>query len=95
MCRTLYFWGTVIELVLLLITGGISIIPTQSASWAVGALLLVWNIVFQISNNPVCYALLGELPSRRLVLKTINLARVSYKISGLVIGSFNPYMMNP
>jgi len=93
--RTLYFWGTVMEFVLLIITGGISIIPTQAASWGVGGLLLVWNIVFQITNNPVCYALLGELPSRRLVLKTINMARVSYKIAGIVIGSFNPYMMNP
>ncbi|RSH91617.1 hypothetical protein EHS25_008986 [Saitozyma podzolica] len=93
--RTLFLWGSVVEFFLLILAGGISLINSKNTGWGVAALLMTWTICFQITNNPVCYALLGEIPSRRLMVKTINIAQCAYRITSIVISTFSPYMLNP
>jgi SP family general alpha glucoside:H+ symporter-like MFS transporter len=93
--RTLFLWGSVVEFFLLILAGGISLINSKNTGWGVAALLMTWTICFQVTNNPVCYALLGEIPSRRLMVKTINIAQCAYRITSIVISTFSPYMLNP
>jgi SP family general alpha glucoside:H+ symporter-like MFS transporter len=48
-----------------------------------------------LTIGPVCYSLVGEIPSTRLRAKTVILSRNLYNLGGLVIGIVNPYMLNP
>ena len=50
--RNLYLWGCIFMGIALLIIGGVSTINSINASWAVGALLLAWNIGYQFSVSP-------------------------------------------
>lgn len=43
----------------------------------------------------VCYAIVSEIPSRRLLIKSINLGRALYCLIAIVKGTITPYMLNP
>jgi len=94
--RTLYLWGQVAMFIILMIIGGLGV-PELSTSigWASGALILVLTFVYDFTVGPVCYSLVAELPSTRLRIKTVVLARNVYNIMGIVIGTLQPRMMNP
>lgn len=77
--RKLYLSGLGIQTVLLLIIGGLGFASRSSmgASWAIGALLLVYTAVYDATVGPVCYAIVAECSSTRLRAKTIVIARTS------------------
>lgn len=77
--RTLYLVGQVGMLIILLIIGGLGVPAISSTTgWATGALLLVLTLVYDVAVGPVCYSLVAELPSTRLRIKTVVLARNAY-----------------
>lgn len=80
--RFLYFWGLVIMSGLLVIVGGLGVISNNNvgAQWGVGSLLLVYTFVYDITVGPVCYSLVSEIPSTRLKIKTVVLARNFYNM---------------
>lgn len=78
----------------LLIIGGVSLIKTKAASWAVGSMLLAWNVMYQFSVGTIAFSLVTELTSRHLMVKTLNLGRALYNVEGIIIGSLNPYMLS-
>jgi SP family general alpha glucoside:H+ symporter-like MFS transporter len=93
--RTLYVYGLVILCTLLLIVGFISIAPEKPASsWATGSMLLVYTFFYDISVGPVCYSLVSEIPTTRLRIKTVVLARNLYNCFSIVNGVIIPYMLN-
>ncbi|KAJ0415054.1 general substrate transporter [Aspergillus carlsbadensis] len=93
--RTLYVYGLAILCSLLLIVGFISIAPESSAtSWATGSMLLVYTFFYDISVGPVCYSLVSEIPTTRLRIKTVVLARNLYNCFSIVNGVIIPYMLN-
>jgi hypothetical protein len=63
--------------------------------WAIGALIPVLTFIYDLTVGPVCYSLVAELPSTRLRIKTVVLARNVYQIAGMVIGVLQPRFMNP
>lgn len=94
--RTLYIWGQVVMFIILMIIGGLGVPPlSTSIGWASGALILILTFVYDFTVGPVCYSLVAELPSTRLRIKTVVLARNVYNIMGIVIGTLQPRMMNP
>ncbi|KAK3182208.1 hypothetical protein K4F52_006577 [Lecanicillium sp. MT-2017a] len=93
--RTMYLWGCIAMGGFLLIIGGVSLIKTKAASWAVGSMLLAWNVMYQFSVGTIAFSLVTELTSRHLMVKTLNLGRALYNVEGIIIGSLNPYMLNP
>jgi SP family general alpha glucoside:H+ symporter-like MFS transporter len=94
--RTLYLWGQVGMFIILMIIGGLGIPPlSTSIGWASGALILILTFVYDFTVGPVCYSLVAELPSTRLRIKTVVLARNVYNCMGIVIGTLQPRMMNP
>lgn len=94
--RTIYLWGQIIMFIVLMVIGALGI-PTQSIgiSWGSGALILILTFVYDISVGPVCYSLVAEIPSTRLRIKTVVLARNVYNVFGIIIGIIQPQFMNP
>lgn len=95
--RTLYMTGQAVQAVLLVIIGGLGCVSNSGSSvhWAIGSLLLVYVLCYDATIGPVCYALVAELSSTRLRVKTVVLARNMYNITGLVNNILTPRMLNP
>ena len=55
---------------------------TTNISWAIGCLLLVLALVYDISIGPVCFAIVSEIPSTRLKIKSLAIARNVYNMVG-------------
>lgn len=91
----IYFGGLSIQAVLLIITGALGFYDSSAVSWAIGSLLLVFTLVYDMTVGPICYCLVTELPSTQLRTKTVILARNVYNVSGIVIAIITPYMLNP
>jgi len=94
--RTLYLWGQAMMFVILIIIGGLGI-PTLSTNtgWGIGACILLLVLAYDLTVGPVCYSLVAEMPSTRLRIKTVVLARNVYNVAGIVIGTLQPRFMNP
>ena len=94
--RTLYIWGQAIMVVVLLIIGGIGVPALSTGTgWGSGALILILTFVYDLTVGPVCYSLVAEIPSTRLRIKTVVLARNAYNVLGIIVGIIQPRFMNP
>lgn len=94
--RTLYVYGLAGMFVILMTIGLIAIPPERPAiSWATGGLIFAFVFVFDLTVGPACYALVSEIPSTRLRIKSVVLARSSYNVAGIFINVINPRMLNP
>jgi MFS transporter, SP family, general alpha glucoside:H+ symporter len=89
--RTLYLAGLSAMFVILMIIGFLGI-PTETASisWAVGSLIILMLFLFQLSVGPACYTLVAEMPSTRLRIKTVALARALYNTAGFITNAIMP-----
>jgi SP family general alpha glucoside:H+ symporter-like MFS transporter len=94
--RTIHLLGLSSLFTLLIITGSLSFAPdsNNAAKWAIGVMLMVFTLVYDISIGPVTYSLVSELSSTRLKAKTINLARAGYNISNIVVNVLTNYQLN-
>ncbi|KAI9738379.1 MAG: hypothetical protein M1834_008882 [Cirrosporium novae-zelandiae] len=94
--RALYLYGLAILFILALLIGTLATLSSStSVSWAIGSMLLMWQLVYDLTIGPVSYSLVAEIPSARLRQKTIILARNLYNICGIVNGIWMPYIFNP
>ena len=92
--RTLYLYGNIALFCLLMIIGFVSLAPpSDSANWAIGALLLVFTFAFDLMVGPICYSLVSELSSTRLRAKSVALARNVYNVGGLVVNVLVNYQL--
>ncbi|KAL2849841.1 general substrate transporter [Aspergillus pseudoustus] len=94
--RRLYLCGTAMMLATLLIVGFMGI-PTANAgiSYASAAMLMLFVLSYDLTVGPVCYALVSEIPSTRLRIKTAVLARNAYNITTIGANFLNPPILNP
>ncbi|KAL4893617.1 general substrate transporter [Aspergillus ambiguus] len=93
--RSIYVSGLGILCAVLLIIGFISIAPESSIlSWVTGSMLLAFTFVYDCTVGPVCYTLVSEIPSARLRIKTVTVARSIYNIFDIVNSVIVPYMLN-
>ncbi|KAJ9103181.1 hypothetical protein QFC21_002603 [Naganishia friedmannii] len=95
--RTLFLYGQAVCTSIMLLVGilGTATKKGGSGGWAIGGLLITYTFLYDLTIGPVCYSLVGEIPSTRLRAKTVILSRNLYNLGGLVIGILNPYMLNP
>jgi len=63
--------------------------------WGIGALMLIYTFVYDLTIGPVCYSLVAELSSTRLKAKSIVLARNFYNMASLINNALTPNMVNP
>lgn len=94
--RTLYLWGQITMFVGLIIIGCLGIPHLSSSTgWGIGALMLILTFLYDLTVGPVCYSLVAELPSTRLRIKTVVIARSAYIVAGIFVGVLQPRFMNP
>jgi SP family general alpha glucoside:H+ symporter-like MFS transporter len=94
--RLIYLLGLSAMFTVLMTIGFLSV-PTQSAgtSYAIGSLLLVFTLFYDIGVGTVAYSIVTEMPSSRLRTKTIVIARSLYNVQGCINSVLTPYMLNP
>lgn len=97
--RTLYLSGIVGMFILLVIIGSVGAAidskTNAGAGWAIGSMLLLLTMIYDMTVGPVCYALVSEVASTRLRSKTIVLARSTYNVGNIVVSIIAPRMLNP
>lgn len=91
--RTLYLYGLGIMFFILIVIGGLGFATGIGPSWGVGSLILVLTFVYDLTVGPVCYCLVAEIPSTRLKIKTVVLARNFYNIAGIINNALVPPML--
>jgi len=94
--RSIYLAGEVVMFFILIIIGGLGVPALSTGTgWGSGALILIFTFVYDITVGPVCYSLVAEMPSTRLRIKTVVLARNFYNLAGIFINIIQPRMLNP
>ena len=94
--RTLYLVGLGLITIILLVAGIVGAVPeTDGTSWTLGSMIIVMTGVYDATIGPVCYVLVAEIPSSRLRVKTVVLARVAYNVVSLITNIITPRMLNP
>ena len=95
--RAIYISGMSTLATLLLTTGFTGFAPetNRSASWAIGSMLLVYCLAYNLTVAPKVCSLVAEIPSPRLRILTVVIARALYNLMGLFAASITPFMFNP
>ncbi|WAO97328.1 MFS domain-containing protein [Fusarium falciforme] len=95
--RRLYIPGLLSSVIILAICGTLSVAWSQviGMDWALGGLIILMAFTYNLTIGPVCYVLAAEIPSTRLRVKTVALARVTYNIFSIINNALVPQMLNP
>jgi SP family general alpha glucoside:H+ symporter-like MFS transporter len=93
--RTIYLAGLGAIFLTMLSIGGAGLAENRPSSFAIGSLLLVFTLIYDITVGSLAYSIVTEMPSSRLRTKTIVLARSTYNCQGIINGVITPYMLNP
>jgi len=94
--RTLYLWGLAVMTLILALIGFLGIPePSLALAYTSGALLMVFTFTYDVTVGPVCYCLVAEMPSTRLRIKTVALARNCYNVASIVANFLNNPILNP
>lgn len=96
--RTLFLCGLLVSVLILFASGIVSLFPLSkmpAQPWVIGSLIIVLTFVYDLTVGPVCYILVAEVPSTRLRVKTVVLARLVYNLGGIVTSVLAPEMLDP
>lgn len=94
--RTLYVWACAACCVLMLLIGLLATVSqSKPISFVQAGLVLAWELIFYATIGPVCYAIIGEVPAVGVRSKSICISRIAYYISQIIVGTIEPYMINP
>ncbi|CAG7559610.1 unnamed protein product [Fusarium equiseti] len=95
--RKLYLCGLIAP-ICLLTAGGIVwalLSDRTGANWTLGGIIIAMTFVYDMTIGPVCYIVVAEIPSTRLRVKTVALARVTYNLCLIFNNIIMPKMLNP
>jgi SP family general alpha glucoside:H+ symporter-like MFS transporter len=94
--RTLYLWGLATCASVLAVVGGLSYLRTSpTLSLVIASLIVSLTFAYNCTIGPVCYTLVSEIPSTRLRVKTVIIARITYNVTVIVINILASRMLNP
>ena len=94
--RLLYLSGLGACFTMLVIAGAVSCVSeTRATVWVVVGCILAFIFVFDSTIGPLTYCLVAELPSNRLRVKTVVLARVAYNLNSMITNIIIQRMLNP
>lgn len=93
--RPIYLWGVTGLLVCLLIVGGLGFADQSSkgSSFAIGTMLLIYTLIYDLTIGPLCYSIVAEIPSTRHKIKTVVMARGLSNCMGFVNNVLMPNML--
>lgn len=63
--------------------------------WAQCSMMIVWNLMYNLSIGPVCFVILCECSATKVRSKTIAVATAVQAAFGIVMTVAIPYMINP
>ncbi|KAL1862789.1 hypothetical protein VTK73DRAFT_6648 [Phialemonium thermophilum] len=94
--RTAYLWGCAALAVVCFVIGAVDLAPraTTGPAWAQCTLILVCNLVYDVTIGPYCFVLLAEVSSARLRGMTVALATVMCNVVSIVFSVAIPYAIN-
>jgi len=94
--RFIFNWTLFACCIVLLIIGFLAI-PThnQNAKWAIAALTLVYNFIYQTGIGPLGYVIFAEVSSAKLRSKTVGIGILVNSLCGMVMNIVCPYLVNP
>lgn len=94
--RQIYLCGLAACFTVLLVASTIgSFAETQATLWGQATMVICMIFVFDLTVGPVTYSLVAEMPSTRLRVNTVVLARVSYNLCAIVTNAINTRALNP
>ena len=94
--RRLYLIGLSVQFCILLTAGIISSFEeTPRTLWATASMVILFIFTFDSMVAPLTYSLIAEIPSTRLRVKTVALARIAYNINTLITNVIQQHMLNP
>ncbi|EER36390.1 maltose permease [Histoplasma capsulatum H143] len=97
--RAIYSSGLRGLAAILFIIGILDCVPNYmqrpSIAWVQTSMMLVWNLIYNLSVGPVCFVILCECSATKLRGKTIAISTAIQAILGIVITVMIPYMINP
>lgn len=94
--RRLYLWGLGIMFAILMLVGFLGIpAPGEGIAYGTGTLLMIFTFVYDVTVGPVCYCMVTEIPSTRLRIKTVAMARNAYNIISIGANFLNNPILNP
>ena len=94
--RTILVWGLFLLFALMLLVGILSAaLNSAGSSYAQAGLILAWLFLYYSTLGPVTYAIISETSAIKLRNKSVCLARIGYYLVGLIVGTIQPYMLNP
>lgn len=93
--RTLYLSGLSAMFAILMVIGFLGLDPSgrDTSCWAIGILIILMLFLFQLSLGPIAYCIFAEVPSTRLRIKTVVLARASYNSGIFITNAIMPRMV--
>ncbi|KAI3396491.1 hypothetical protein diail_12111 [Diaporthe ilicicola] len=97
--RDAYLWGCIVLAFLQGMIGILDFIPgpssgTAPASWGQSALIIMCNLIYDITIGPYGFVLISEVSSARLRGFTIGLSTVFYQICAIVLAVTVPFLIN-
>lgn len=94
--RKLYIWGLAVMFAILMVVGFLGIpAPGHVIAYTSGTLLMIFTFVYAITVGPVCYCVVTEIPSTRLRIKTVAVARNVYNVICIGANYLNNPILNP
>ncbi|KAF4337380.1 maltose permease [Fusarium beomiforme] len=95
--RKLYIYGLLAPICLLTAGGVVWVVLSDrtGANWTLGGLIIAMTFIYDMTIGPVCYIVVAEIPSTRLRVKTVALARVTYNLCLIFNNIIMPKMLNP
>lgn len=93
--RQLYLTGLVLQFAVLLAAGTVSALAeTEPTLWATASLVIMFIFVFDVMVAPMTYCIVAEVPSTRLRVKAVALARAAYNLCALVTNVLQANMLS-
>ena len=94
--RRLYLVGLATMFCILLIVGFMGIPqPNTAIGYISGVFMMIFTLTFDLTVGPVAYCLVAEIPSTRLRIETVVLARNTYNVASIIANFLNPPILNP
>jgi SP family general alpha glucoside:H+ symporter-like MFS transporter len=94
--RTIYLWGTVTNITLLMILGICASIPqNQSTNYAQACLGILISFVFAGTLGPISYTIISETSSVRLRALSTGVGRAAYYVAEIPMIYLASRMLNP
>lgn len=94
--RQIYLFGLGTAFMILLLASILACLPeTKATLWGQAAMVITFIFIFDLTLGPLTYTIVAEMPSTRLRVNTVVLARISYNLNAVVTNLIVTHALNP